>query len=218
MSTEIKRNRVAIQSRRYKLLNWSVFTDLAEKYFNQEIKVAENIFGINFHFERNDEVRQIQFFAGQNAIGSIEKKRDALGRATEWKLSAERGATLVISQSEIGIAIITLYPYKSEKTKRIQEHIIWKVLDDPAEITARLLAKVTKDFYCYIRVSSALFSESRMDRLRIFYLEIRCRKYMGGGSIYKLIFSHWIWVVLGAISSIVTIYLWLKGNSGNSQG
>jgi hypothetical protein len=124
-------------------------------------------------------------------------------------LQTEHGAALVISQSMLGEAAVILYPYSSEKIRQAQDYIIWSVFADPTQITETVLKKITRDFFRYIRVSSALFTESGLDRLRIRNLEFRGRKYVGGGGFAKLVFSHWSWVILGAIGSAASIYsLW----------
>jgi hypothetical protein len=62
-----------------------------------------------------------------------------------------------------------------------------------------------------MRVSSAVLAESRVDRLRIWYLELRGKKFSGDGNsgIAKFFFSHWVWSALRAVGSVVGIYsLW----------
>lgn len=124
-------------------------------------------------------------------------------------IHTEHGAALVLSQSTLGDVAVILYAYSSERLSRIQPHIIWAIFSDPTQITDAVLNSATRDFFRYVRVSSALFSESSLDRLRIQYLEFRSKKYTGGGGIAKLVFSHWSWVFLGAVGSVASIYsLW----------
>lgn len=181
--------------------------EVAEKFFKEISRNAKEGYFEAFFVYRDDGQRFIQLASGQHPItGIVEDITDQHGCKIKTKCHVERSAILSIAQAADGTAIITLYPYKSEKSERKQKHIIWKVLDNPSEINHQLLAKATQDFFRYMRVSSVMLSESQLDRLRIYYLEFRCKKYVEGVNIYKAIFSHWFWIALGAISSFITIY------------
>ena len=210
MQIENEKNDTAARNRWYKMLNWKVHVEKIERHFGAVCEQAKKqAFFENLYVSRNDEHRQIQLFAGQHPIGSSEVTRDAFGREISHKLHTEHGAALVLSQSTLGDVAVILYPYKSEKLSRIQPHIIWAIFSDPTKITDAVLKSATQDFFRYMRVSSALLSESLLDRLRIQYLEFRSKKYTGGGGIAKLVFSHWSWVFLGAVGSVASIYsLW----------
>lgn len=192
MQIDNEQNDVAARYRWYKMLNWKVHVEKIERHFGTVCEQAKNAgFFENLYVSRNDEHRQIQLFAGKHPIGISEVTRDALGREISQKFHTEHGAALVLSQSALGDVAVILYPYTSEKLARIQPHIIWAIFSDPTQITSAVLRSATRDFFRYIRVSSALFSESALDRLRIQYLEFRSKKYTGGGGIAKLVFSHW---------------------------
>lgn len=207
MQIDNEQNDTAARIRWYKMLNWKVHVEKIEKHFGAVCEQAKKAnFFENLYVSRNDEHRQIQLFAGQHPIGSSEVTRDALGREIGFRLHNEHGAALVLSQSTLGDVAVILYPYSSEKMSRIQPHIIWAVFSDPTKITDSVLNSATRDFFRYLRVSSALFSESLADRLHIQYLELRSKRYTGGGGITKLVFSHWAWVFLGAIGSVASIY------------
>jgi hypothetical protein len=210
MQIDNEQNDAAARTRWYKLLNWKVHVEKIEKHFEAVCEQArEANFFENLYVSRNDEYRQIQLFAGQHPIGSSEVTRDALGREITHKLHTEHGAALVLSQSTLGDVAIILYPYSSEKLSRIQPHIIWAVFSDPTQITDSVLRSATRDFFRYMRVSSALFSESSLDRFRIQYLEFTSQKYTSGSGLAKLVFSHWSWVLLGVVGSVASIYsLW----------
>lgn len=210
MQIDREQNDAAARNRWYKMLNWEVHVEKIEKHFGAVCEQAKKAnFFENLYVLRNDEQRQIQLFSGQHPIGSSEVTRDVFGREIGLKLHTEHGAALVLSQSTLGDVAVILYPYSSEKLSRIQPNIIWAVFSDPTQITDSVLNSATHDFFRYMRVSSALFSESSLDRLRIQYLEFRSKKYTGSGSLAKLIFSHWSWVVLGAVGSVASIYsLW----------
>lgn len=207
MHIDNEQNDVAARNRRYKMLNWTVHVEKIEKHFGSVCEEAKKAaFFESLYVSHNDDHRQIQLFAGQHPIGSSEVTRDASGRKTGHKLHTEHGAALVLSQSTLGDVAVILYPYASEKFYRIQPHIIWSVFPDPTKITNSVLNSAIRDFFCYLRVSSALFSESLTDRLRIQYLELRSKRYTGVGSVTKLVFSHWSWVFLGAVGSVASIY------------
>jgi len=203
-------NDIAARHRWYKMLNWKVQVEDIEKFFRAVCEEAKKSgFFANLYVSRSDEHRQVQLSSGKHPIGIPGVTRDDLGRVISQKLHTEHGAALVLSQSALGDVTVILYPYQSEKLARIQPHIIWAIFPDPTKITSAVLRSATRDFFRYMRVSSALFSESTLDRLRIQYLEFRSRKYTGGDGIAKLVFSHWSWAFLGAVGSVASVYsLW----------
>ena len=210
MQIDNKENDAAARNRIYKMINWEVKVSKIEKHFGKVCEQAKEAnFFENLYFSRNDGHRQIQLFSGQHPIGTSEVTRDAFGREISHRLHVEHGAALVLSQSILGDVAVILYPYESEKLSRVSPYIIWAVFPDPTRVTDNVLNCVTRDFFRYMRVSSTLFSESIFDRFRIQYLEFKSKKYTGDGSAAKLIFSHWLWVALGAVGSAASIYsLW----------
>lgn len=212
MREENDRNTAAARARWYKSLNWNVQVEKIERHF---MGVAERAKQENFFEElfvdRDDEQNTVQLHAGKHPIGNKETLRDGFGRAKGWRIDVEEGAALVISQSALGDVAVILYPYHSEKARRIEPHIIWTVFKNPTDVTQAVLRAAVADFLTYVRVSSALFNESATDRLRIRYLEFRSRKYKGGGGggVATVVFSHWFWVFLGGAGSVASIYsLW----------
>jgi len=211
MQIDNRENDTRARNRWYKMLNWTVHVEKIEKHFEMVCEQAKTSnFFENLYVSRNDEARQIQLFSGQHPIGTCDVTRDAFGREVSRRLHVEHGAALVLSQSTHGEVAVILYPYESEKLRRVNPYIIWAVFSDPTKVTDNVLNCVTRDFFRYMRVSSTLFSESVFDRLRIQYLEFRSKKYTGGGSAAKLIFSHWLWVALGAVGSVASIYSFWK--------
>lgn len=206
MREENTKNNAAALKRNSKMTNWGVQVDQIEKYFNTVAAQAkhDNYFE-NLYVSRANSERQIQLYAGVHPIGSSETTRDLLGNVAGQRIHAEKGATLVISQSVTGDVAVMLYPYKSEKFQQTDNNIIWRVFSDPKKITDRVLKAAVKDFFTYVRVSSALFSESATDRMRIRYLSFRGKRYKEGSSIAKLVFSHWLWAPLGIIGSLASI-------------
>ncbi|WP_139123842.1 MULTISPECIES: hypothetical protein [unclassified Aeromonas] len=210
MQTEIEKNDAAAHKRWYRMLNWQVHIEKIESHFKAVCTQAEkDSFFEDLYVSRNDENRQIQLFAGSHPIGETDETIDAFGRVIGHRILSEQGAALVLSQSILGCVAVTLYPYSSERLSRIQPHITWSILSDPTQITDSVLKSATRDFFCYMRVSSSVLSDNLLDRLRIRYLELRSMKY-NGGSFVKLVFSHWSWVFLGAVGSIASIYSLLK--------
>jgi hypothetical protein len=212
MREENNRNAAAARARWYKTLNWNVQVEKIERHFLDVAETAkkEKFFEVLF-VDRDDEHRTVQLHAGKHPIGSSETIRDGFGRATGWRIDVEHGAALVISQSALGGVAVILYPYQSEKVQRVEPHVIWAIFKDPTAVTGAVLRAAVADFLTYVRVSSALFNESTMDRLRIRYLEYRGKKYKDGegGGVVSFIFSHWLWIFLGAAGSVASIYsLW----------
>jgi len=210
MQIEKEKYDAAARNRWYKMLNWNVHVEKVGQHFGAICEHAKKQAFFEFlYVSRDNEHRQIQLFAGKHPIGSSEVTRDAFGREISCRLHTEHGAALVLSQSTLGEITVILYPFKSEKLSRIQPHIIWAIFSDPTKITDAVLKSATQDFFRYMRVSSALFSESSLDRLRIQYLEFRGKKYTGGDGIAKLVLSHWLWAFLGAVGAVASIYsLW----------
>ncbi|HGT2342732.1 TPA: hypothetical protein ACMX4R_000267 [Yersinia enterocolitica] len=182
------------------MLNWTVHVKKTEPHFLDVCEQAKKAkFFEGLYVSHNDRYRQIQLFAGQHPIEVFDRTHDALGCITNREFDIECGAALVLSQSFLGDVAVILYPYSSKNLSRIQTNIIWAVFSDPRKITDTVLKSATKDFFCYMRVSSTIFSESRIERLRIKYLEFRSKKYVGDGSIIKLIFYHWSMLFLGRL-------------------
>ena len=192
MQTENEKNDAAARNRWYKMRNWKVHVEKIERHFGfvceHEKKEA---FFENLYVSRNDEHRQVQLFAGSHPIGNSEVTRDDFGGEIGHKLHSEHGAALVLSQSTLGDVAVILYPYSSEKLSRVQPYIIWAIFSDPTKITNAVLKSAIRDFFRYMRVSGALFSESSLDRRRIQYLEFRSKKYTGrryrGASFFPLV-------------------------------
>lgn len=198
------------EARRYKRLNWGVHVGQIEAYFQTVGEKARN----DRYFEalyvsRDDANRQIQLFAGAHPVGAADPVWDAHGRLRQGRLYVERGAALVISQSIQGDVAVILYPYVSDQHRRKEDHIIWCVLDNPSHIAERALRRMVKDFFVYIKVSSLMFTPSSFEEMRINLLLFRGQRYVDGTSMAKLLFSHWFWIVLGAVGSVASIYsLW----------
>lgn len=207
MRKENQKNEKAARLRDHKMQNWNAHVEVAERYFLSIVqKAKDEQFFESLYVQRDDANMQIQLFAGKHPIGTVEIETDSLGREIGRRLNFEHGAALVISQSALGSVAIIFYPYKSGEINQTQQYVIWKVFDDPTVITEKLLAKATKDFLCYIRVSSVLFAESWCDRARIWYIEARSKKYIGDGGFAKIIFSSWCLPTIGFIGSVASIY------------
>jgi hypothetical protein len=211
MRSQLQKNDRAARQRYYAMLNWGVHCQKAEEHFRGFASEArQRGFFESLYVSRDDSARQVQLFAGQHPIGSIAIRRDSIGREVGRTLQSEHGAALVISQATNGSVAVILYPYESSSARRTQPYIIWALLNEPTEITDQLLRKCTNDFLTYVRVSSSLFVESRYDRLRISYLELRGRQYLGNGRPYKLLFSGWFLPTLGAVGSCASIWSVIK--------
>ena len=206
---ESQKTKQAMAARLEKHEQWPALAARVVEHFS---RVAQNAkdenYPENLYVHRDDSERLVQLFSGVHPI-DVTHKRDQYGEKTGLQVHTEEGAALVVSQATIGYPAITLYPYKSEKLKQKNSHIIWEVFDSPKDITAKTLNAATNDFFTYMRVSSAVLAESRLDRLRIRYLEFRGSKFSGEGGVSKYFFSHWFWVALSAVGSVASIYsLW----------
>lgn len=173
MLTENQKNNAAANNNIYKMLNWNIHVKHFKLYFENICEQAkkDNFFEA-LYVSQDDNLRQIQLFSGQHPVRTQAKTNDTSKR----KINMEHGAALVLSQSDLGDVAIILYPYTSENLTRIQPNIIWGIYSDPTKITDSVLKTATKDFFRYIRVSSAIFSESKLDRYRIQYLELNSKK------------------------------------------
>lgn len=209
MQKESQKTKQAMAARLEKHKQWPALATKVAEHFSQVAQQArDEKYPENLYVHRDDSERLVQLFSGMHPI-DVTHKRDQYGEKTGLQVHTEEGAALVVSQATTGSLAVILYPYKSPKLKRKCGHIIWKVFGSPKEITVRVLDAATKDFFTYMRVSSAVLAESRLDRLRIGYLEFRGNKFSGEGSFGKFVFSHWVWVALGAVGSIASIYsLW----------
>lgn len=206
---ESQKTKQAMVARRKKHEQWPSLAIRVEEHFTQVAqKARDEKYPENLYVHRDDSERLVQLFSGVHPI-DVTHKRDQYGEKTGLQVHTEEGAALVVSQSTIGYPAIILYPYKSQKLRQNNSHIVWKVFDSPEDITSKVLNAATKDFFTYMRVSSAVLAESRLDRLRIRYLEFRGNKFSGEGGVAKFVFSHWLWVALGAVGSVASIYsLW----------
>lgn len=206
---ESQKTKQAMAARREKHEQWPALATKVEEHFSQVAqKARDEKYPENLYVHRDDSERLIQLFSGVNQI-DVTHKRDQYGNKAGLQIHTEEGAALVVSQSTIGYPAIIMYPYKSEKMRRKNSHIIWKIFDSTVAITSRVLNAATKDFFTYMRVSSAVLAESQLDRLRIRYLEFRGKKFSGDGGVAKFFFSHWFWVALSAVGSVASIYsLW----------
>ena len=203
---ESQKTRQAMMDRQKKHQDWPDFATNVAEYFSQVAQNAkEENYPENLYVYRNDSKRIIQLYSGAHPIDVI-YKYDLLGNENGLEVLVEHDAALVVSQAANGSAAIFLFPYKSSKQSQVTSHIIWKVFGGPEDIKLGALNSATKDFFAYMRVSSAVLTESLLDRLRIRYLEIRNKKYSGEGNIAKITFSHWFWTALAAIGAVASIY------------
>ena len=87
-------------------------------------------------------------------------------------------------------------------------HITWAVFSDPTKLTPYVLHDVTRDFFIYMNVSSVHFSESRYERLRIKYLELKGLKYTSGDGLMPFVVRHLKEVIIlsGAIAGVVALF------------
>lgn len=206
---ESQKTKQAMAARLEKHKKWAALAAKVAEHFGRVVqKARDENYPENLYVHRDDSERLVQLFSGAHPI-DVTYKRDQYGEKAGLQVHTEEGAALVVSQATIGYPAIILYPYKSQKLKQKSSHIVWKVFDGPGAITTKVLDAATKDFFTYMRVSSAVLAESHLDRLRIRYLEFRGNKYSGEGGVGKFVFSHWVWVALGAVGSVASIYsLW----------
>lgn len=195
--------------RRFKEINWGVHRRLAEEYFQKVVLQAkQDGFFENLYISVNDHKRQIQLSAGNHPAGPLEPTFDQIGNRTGQRFPSEGGASLVISQGADGCVCITLYPFCSEKMNMKTSHITWAVFSDPTKLTPYVLHDVTRDFFIYMNVSSVHFSESRYERLRIKYLELKGLKYTSGDGLMPFVVRHLKEVIIlsGAIAGVVALF------------
>lgn len=195
--------------RRFKKINWGVHRRLAEEYFQKVVLQAkEDGFFENLYISVNDNKRQIQLSAGNHPAGPLEPTFDQLDNRTGQRFPIEGGASLVISQGANGFVCIILYPFRSERMNMKTSYITWAVFSDPTKLTEYVLLDVIRDFFIYMNVSSVHFSESRYERLRIKYLELKGQKYSDSGGLLPFVVRHFkeMIFIAGAIGSAYGVF------------
>jgi hypothetical protein len=143
---ESQKAKQAMAARLEKHKQWPALATKVAEHFNRVVqKAKDENYPDNLYVHKDDSERLIQLFSGAHPI-DVTHKRDQYGNEAGLQVHTEEGAALVVSQSTIGYIAIILYPYKSEKLRRNNDHIIWKVFDSPEAITSRVLNSATKDF------------------------------------------------------------------------
>jgi hypothetical protein len=215
VKADIEKNKRAAEARWSKIKDWTQFSNRVERHFLHAAEEAkESDFFCSIYVSKQPDHKQIQLFTGSHSTGDSKAIRNEFGQKTGQKLIAESGGTLVVSQSTLGDVAIILYPLKSENLSRIKDKIIWSVSPSPGAISSRMLDSAIRDFFVYLRVSSALLNESRYDRFKIAYLEFRASKYEGKGHFAKIIFSKRFWPAVVAFGTVVSIVSGLKSLAG----
>lgn len=211
VKADTQKNNRAAEARWSKIKDWTKFCNRVERHFLHAAEEAkESDFFCRLYVSKESDHKQIQLFTGSHPTGDSKVTRNEYGQQTSKKLIAENGGALVISQSTLGDVAIILYPLKSENLSRIKDKIIWTIKSSPGAISSRTLDSAIRDFYVYLRVSSARLNESRFDRLKISYLEYRSSQHEGKGHIAKILFSRWFWPAVVAFGTIVSIASGLK--------
>lgn len=208
IKNESQKTKQAMAARLEKQKQWPALAKIVTEHFSQVAQRArDEKYPEYLYVHRDDSERLLQLFSGAHPI-DVTRKRDQYGK-NELQVHTEDGAAMVVSQATTGCLAIVLHPYKSQKLRHKHSHIVWKVFNSPKEITTGILNTATKDFFTYMRVSSAVLVESRLDRFRIGYLELRGNNFSDEGAVIKLVFSHWLWIALGAVGSVASVYsLW----------
>ncbi|MBN3263031.1 hypothetical protein [Pectobacterium brasiliense] len=205
---DIRKNRSQLR-RWYKELNWSIHRALAKEFFDKvALQARQDDFLDYLYVSINANNSQIQIASGSHPAGPQEVIFDQNGKQISKRIPTEQGATLVISQGGDGSVTVSLYPFHSEKMERKVPHIIWAVFADPAELTESVLQDVTRDFFTYMKVSSVHFTESRCERLRIQFLELKGLRYAEGGGILPFVVKNWakeVIVIAGAVAGVLAL-------------
>lgn len=184
-----------------RLASWGIVANRLELHFSLAKQHAEKqAWFDNLYVLRADEHRTVQLFFGQHPV------------STHGVKDHERGAALVISQNTLGGVVVLLYPFETDAIKRSKPHVIWGVLDGPEDLSEPLLLRVIDDFLTYSRVTSVLFSESRIDRFRVSWLERRSRLIEGAAGRMTLWHSTIAALVAGSIATAGIYIAWIFDN------
>lgn len=195
-------NHSQLVKREHRLVSWHIVADRVERHFS----AAENSSRAHEWFEhlysyRDDDRRTVQLFFGSHPIPSTGSK------------DTERGASLVVSQNVLGGVIVLFYPFETDSVQRIKSRVIWGVLDGPEDLSDGLLLRMLDEFLTYSRVSSILFSSSRLDERRAFWLERNSRLLEGSSGGVRLWAATIATLVVGSLATACIYIAWALDQS-----
>lgn len=119
------------------------------------------------------------------------------------KFTTEVGGSLSITRQLDGCVVLALLPCHLEG--EAAEPIVLGVYDDPSQVTDSVLRRAIEDFFRVVRVTSALLSSSRWDRVRVGLLRFHS-KYPGREKA-RWVATNWPAFALGSALSIFGVYL-----------
>lgn len=193
--------------RNSRMQKWQV--DLAgrlEAKFDAAIQAAQKAGHFaQLYSRRDDNMRSVELFFGAHPVGiSLKDKSTAI----------EGGAALVFSQAVNGSVGVFLYPYKSERMRRTETHITWKIFGGPEDVTDRQIDAAIADFWRYSRVSSCLDGGSWFDQFLIRKLVKKSQTFnppqdgqpevKAGGWFQRLVSSQ-LAQLIGLLSALATL-------------
>lgn len=119
------------------------------------------------------------------------------------KFTIEVGGSLSVTQQLDGRVVLALLPCHLEG--EAAEPIVLGVYDDPSQVTEAVLRQAIDDFFRVVRVTSAMLSSSRSDRVRDGLLRFHSK--FPGREKARWVATNWRAFVLGSALGIWGVYL-----------
>ncbi|WP_146107547.1 hypothetical protein [Aliivibrio sifiae] len=189
-------------------MNWSVQKYRVLRTFEKLAHDSrQGSFIDSLYVTENKELRQIQLHSGKHPIGLYLETNDQynLQHNQNICLDVESGAAIVLSQGASGEVIVLLYSFVSEQRQPHIESLVWSVLSSPDDLTNNVIKKIITDFFILSRYTSALYTETFLDRLRINYLNYKGKFYIPNNKVRNALLNHWVVLLIGLIGSICSI-------------
>lgn len=119
------------------------------------------------------------------------------------KFTAEVGGSLSVTRQLDGRVALALLPCHLEG--EAAEPIVLGVYDDPSQVTEAVLRRAIDDFFRVVRVTSAMLSSSRWDRVRVDLLRFHSK--FPGFEKARWVATNWPAFVVGSVLSIWGVHL-----------
>jgi hypothetical protein len=123
------------------------------------------------------------------------------------KFTVEVGGSLSVTRQLDGRVVLALLPCHLEG--EAAEPIVLRVYDDPSQVTEAVLRRAIDDFFRVVRVTSAMLSSNRRDRVRVGLLRFHSK--FPGGEKVRWVATNWPAFVLGSALASWSIYLGYVG-------
>lgn len=130
------------------------------------------------------------------------------------KFTVEVGGSLSVTRQIDDRVVLALLPCHLES--EAAEPIVLGVYDDPSHVTEAVLRRAINDFFRVVRVTSAMLSSSRWDRVRVGLLQFHSK--FPGWEKARWVATNWPAFVLGSALAICGVYLSYAGLASKPLG